>query len=95
VSVMNPDNDVHEVMDMILGDYLHVYREGLEDQMQEGDISPNEQMLRFIRFSAGCRKICEIFGLDADTLDVDKLLAAKHLCDAFKGVIDDGRKDSC
>jgi|WetSurMetagenome_2_1015567.scaffolds.fasta_scaffold14513_6 hypothetical protein len=90
------DDDVYKVMEMVLGDYLFVYLEGLEDQMLNGDITPEEQLNRSISFSSGCKKICEAFGLKADVLDVDKLLAADYLCDYFaKEDVDAGRKDSC
>lgn len=92
---VTPDNDVKEVMDMVLGDYLAVFVESLEDQMKDGDITPEEQMSRFIRFSKGCRKICTTFGLDAENLDVDILLASELLCDYYKEDPNVGGKDSC
>lgn len=95
MSINSADPNVSEVMDMVLGDYLEVYRSGLEDQMECGDITPEEQLKRFIRFSKGCRKICETFGLDADVFDVDNLLASEFLCNHFKEGESDGFKNNC
>ena len=92
---INSDPDVHEVMDMVLGDYISVYIGSLEDQMMEGEITPEEQLNRYIQFSKGCRKICAIFGLDADVYDVDHRLASVLLCDHYKEGQIDGIKNNC
>lgn len=82
VNILDPD--VSEVMEMFLGDYLAIYVACLEDQMKDGEITPEEQMNHFVRFSRGCRKICKEFGIDADAYDVDHLLASELMCDHYK-----------
>ena len=92
---INSDSDVMEVMEMVLGDYLAVYTEGLEDQLSDGDITPEEQLTRSIQFSRGCRKICKAFGLDIEVLDVDHLVASETMCDLIKEDALVGLKDQC
>ena len=82
-------------MNMVLGDYISVYVESLEDQMIEGEITPKEQTNRYIRFSKGCRKICIAYGLDADVYDVDHRLASVLLCDHYKEGQIDGIENNC
>jgi hypothetical protein len=95
VSINLPDPDVSEVMEMVLGDYIAVFVEVLEDQMKDSEITPREQMNCFVRFSRGCRKICTAFGLDADVYDVDHRLASKLLCDHHEEGQIDGIKNNC
>jgi len=91
------DPDVKAVMVEVLGDYLAVYFESLENLQEQGAITTQSQMARHIQFSKGCRKICKEFGLDADKLDIDNFLASEFLCDIFKveGVLSAGPESDC
>ena len=90
-----PDPDVHEVMGMVLGEYIAVFTDILEDQMVSGVITPKEQITLLIRFSKGCRKICIAFGLDTDVYDVDHHLASEFLCKHYEEDRIDGIENNC
>ena len=64
-------NAVKLVMEMVLGDYLGMLEE--QDPAATG-LSEEETSLFRETFKLGCVIICERFGINWKTLDVDRLL---------------------
>lgn len=68
---------VRHTLDMLIGDYLSVYLDGLREQIDNGDKSVEEAHAESYQMFDGIHVICKEFGIDVRELDIDHLMSSK------------------
>lgn len=70
--------EVHHVLDMLIGDYLQVYGEGLREQIDNEETTRTAAQEDYQMMCNGIHLICKAFNINPDDLDIDGMMPDKY-----------------